>query len=98
MPNKTGNQNESHPAPRPKPRNCIISNESGARRVKPVPVQSRATLDESLQQRNLKITSMMSLKIKTMKSLLIHVQTLDQLAMLADQLTIQKKKKRKMYR
>lgn len=52
------------------------------------------------QQRNVKTTSMMSLKIKTMKSLLIHVQTLDQLAMLADQLTIQKKKKkkRKMYR
>lgn len=48
MPNKTGNQNESYPAPRPKPRNCIISNESGARRVKPVPEQRRTILDESL--------------------------------------------------
>lgn len=49
MPYKTSNQNESPPPPKPKPRKRMIFIEAeDERRVKPVPVQRRTTLDESL--------------------------------------------------
>lgn len=49
MPYKTSNQNESLPPPKPKPRKRMIFIEAeDERRVKPVPVQRRTTLDESL--------------------------------------------------
>lgn len=48
-PYKTCNQNESPPPPKPKPRKRMIFIEAeDERRVKPVPVQRRTTLDESL--------------------------------------------------
>lgn len=49
MPYKTSNQNESPLPPKPKPRKRMIFIEAeDERRVKPVPVQRRTTLDESL--------------------------------------------------